>query len=164
MVDAPVHPRAVLRAMRPGERRVFAIPPSKDPAAHRRHLSVLARREWGRDAHDTEVVPGGFTVIRRDLDTMRRAAEAVAPAGPADAMPAAEPPAKAELLTRKQAAAWLDARAPGGMTEEQLRRLAARGAGPRQFRFGRTALYREGDLAAWLRARLRPAERASRAA
>jgi predicted DNA-binding transcriptional regulator AlpA len=53
-----------------------------------------------------------------------------------------------QLMTRKQAAAWLE------MTEAALSQMAVRGEGPKYVRAGRSVRYRAADLAEWLESRV----------
>lgn len=126
----------------------FAAPPGGDMAAFRRRLCVLAHRAWGKGAYRTETL--GSTVRVTRIEPIAAAAPPPPPADPG--------PGPRTYLTREQAAAWLSPYFPGGLTAERLRGFSARGTGPRYLRNGRTPLYTPEDLAAWIRARLRPVE------
>lgn len=68
-------------------------------------------------------------------------------------------PESDRYLTRKDAAAWFQAKGLRHVTAKHLADLADDGRGPAYHRMGKYAYYAERDLDAWLKEALRPAER-----
>lgn len=142
--------QAAIGHMAVGEARTFPVLAGGSPADLRRRLCVLAHRAWGKGSYRSALLEGGVRLTR-------------APPGGANSppipapIPAPPPTTGARFLTREQAAERLAPYFPGGITAAQLRGFAARKTGPRYYKNGSAAIYRPGDLDAWVLARVRPA-------
>lgn len=143
-----------VRAMKIGDTRAFPVPPDRTAHELRLRLSVWAIRAWGSGSYSTTIAADEVQVTRLPL-RHAEPSRATPPPQDAERLPASVPLGG---MDRKQAAAWLARYIPGGVTADQLKRLDAKGHGPRRYRVGRASVYFATDLDLWLRVRFRLVE------